>query len=255
MQEYAQQRILAALTSGGELSWKDLKKATGLSDSTLAKYIKRLLEEGKIVERIDIRDRRRRFYSLADSADICFETLEFAVALYFVSRLNFMRRIHHDVDIVEFDRSKFNECAQELGKFILVTSILGGELTKFRDTAILEIGKTFSISYDGYDEYLTNKLQELREDVKKLIKDQFKREGRLNVERIVEVATLVYNNLYNEIVNAISSRLDLYLLKYEEERDKLIREAAERGEKIHYIDVAVTVFRKYLSEIVKKHCD
>ena len=56
-------RIILAL-SEGEKKWNELLELTGLSKKGLAKHLKRLIEKGVIMERIDSRDRRVKIYSL-----------------------------------------------------------------------------------------------------------------------------------------------------------------------------------------------
>ena len=65
--------IIEALLDGPK-DWKVLKERTKLSDGTLAKYLKKMLEKGYIEERISDKDRRKKIYRLVPSK----ESLEIA---------------------------------------------------------------------------------------------------------------------------------------------------------------------------------
>ncbi|GEM_PF-3267518 len=61
--EENKKRILSALYTGPK-TWNELLKITGFSRGTLAKHLKRLLDEGLISEEIDRRDRRIKIYRI-----------------------------------------------------------------------------------------------------------------------------------------------------------------------------------------------
>ena len=67
-------KIVEALMSGPK-DWKSLKKETKLADGTLAKYLKRMLEEGIIEEEIYMKDRRKKIYRLIP----CEKTFEISI--------------------------------------------------------------------------------------------------------------------------------------------------------------------------------
>lgn len=79
-----EKKILMSLASGDK-DWAKLKEETNLADGTLAKYLKKLLQDGIILEKINPKDRRKKIYSLKMDSEmavnsISISTLSFLIA-------------------------------------------------------------------------------------------------------------------------------------------------------------------------------
>ncbi len=61
--EENEMKVITSLIEGPK-GWKELRETTKLSERTLAKHIKRLIEKEVIEEKIDPKDRRRKIYYL-----------------------------------------------------------------------------------------------------------------------------------------------------------------------------------------------
>jgi len=93
-------KIVEALMDGPK-DWKMLKEKTKLADGTLAKYLKKMIEEGIIEEEIYMKDRRKKIYRLVP----CEKTFEIAIqkliAKTFLLNIKLDFEKEEDLEVIE----------------------------------------------------------------------------------------------------------------------------------------------------------
>lgn len=116
-----EKKIIQALTTG-EKDWQYLKSKTKLSERTLSKHLKRLIERGVIEERIDPKDRRKKIYRLASIDPLRDDLITLNLMLWMESTLANLYNKHFSKErITQEDISEYiKEFRLQIADFLLL---------------------------------------------------------------------------------------------------------------------------------------
>ncbi|ADB58010.1 ArsR family transcriptional regulator [Archaeoglobus profundus] len=159
-------KIVEALMDG-PMDWKMLKEKTKLADGTLAKYLKKMIEEGIIEEEIYMKDRRKKIYRLVP----CEKTFEISIQKFIAK--TFLLRIQLD-----FEEGKNLEVIEKrFGKGMLIF-LFSGEKG-------VEVSK---MVVDHFQEFMQSVDEEIIERYKKEFEDIWNQAKEYIVDMIKKYA-------------------------------------------------------------------
>ncbi len=112
-------RILELLITK-EMTWRELKKETKLSDPVLARHLKELEKRGLITVEVDKRDKRVKHYSVSFNSEYISKTIG-------VDSLAAAQILLLIPDIMSLDEETLDKLASKVGSIIVYAAFAGGD--------------------------------------------------------------------------------------------------------------------------------
>lgn len=165
--------IIEALLDGPK-DWKSLKEKTGLSDGTLAKYLKKMLEKGYIEEEVSKIDRRKKIYKLLPNEKVFETSIEKFIAKTFLYYIRELFENEYDDRYIE----------RVIGRFFL-DLLFGGEKGHRIGKMIFENFERIKSEIDGEKRKKYEKsFDETWNELSKIVKDWLEKEIKIDLNKI-----------------------------------------------------------------------